>query len=109
MKYLVSNYIINETEKSWFSLPPRLGGLGINIPSEIASIYYKNSRNMTEVLVSRIIHQHEPDFVAEEYDNVPVKAKIKSEKKEREETKMNQVKHQLNPQKLKVFEAITEK
>ena len=112
IKYLVCNYTVTEVERIWFSLPARLGGLGINILSELADIYYENSRKMTDGLVKQIVNQHKMNTPDEE-ENVaeirPVKSQIKAEKTEREEAKLNQVKEQLNPQKLKVLEAITEK
>ena len=101
VKYLVNNYKVSELERTWFSLPARLGGLGINIPSQIAGIYYQNSRKMTK-------SQHS-DFMAEAENNISAKAQIQAEKKQREEAKMNNVKQQLNPLKLRCFEAITEK
>ena len=110
IKYLVhQNHSITDLERTWFSLPPRMGGLGIRIPSEMADIYYQNSRRMTGILVNRIIHQHDKEHVPETIDNKSEKCKIQEEKNIREETKMNSVKVQLNPQKLKIFEATTEK
>ena len=64
---------------------------------------------MTEILVSQIVHQHDEEYVAQIDDRTPVKVVIQEEKKTREEAKMNLVKNQLTPQKLKIFEAITEK
>ena len=63
---------------------------------------------MTQTLVNQIVHQHK-DNAPEVDDTIPVKAVIQQEKKIREETKMNVVKSQLNPKKLKIFEATTEK
>ena len=63
---------------------------------------------MTDPLVMQIVHQHDEGFVHETNER-PVKAEIKREKKIREEEKVIRVKHQLNPQKLKVYEATTEK
>ena len=63
---------------------------------------------MTDPLVKDIVHQHDEGFVYETNER-PVKAEIKREKKIREEEKVIRVKHQLNPQKLKVYEATTEK
>ena len=109
VKHLIhNNYSITELDRLWFSLPARLGGLGLNILSEVSDIYYGNSRRMTDPLVKQIIYQHDPEFVFENNER-PVKAEIKEEKKRREEEKVNLVKQQLNPQKLKVYAATTEK
>ena len=89
-------------------LSPSSFKLGLNILSEVSDIYYGNSRRMTDPLVKQIIYQHDPEFVFENNER-PVKAEIKEEKKRREEEKVNLVKQQLNPQKLKVYAATTEK
>ena len=43
MKTLFRNHNINEFERSLFSLPVKMGGLGKIIPSEISDMQYKNS------------------------------------------------------------------
>ena len=103
IKYLVNNYAFTDIERKWFSLPARLGGLGINIPSEISDIYYRNSRRMTEGLVGKIINQHK-EITTEENSSPDALAAIKEEKKQREEDKVSLVKQHLNPEKLKVYE-----
>ena len=92
VKYLVHNYEISDLERTWFSLPPRLGGLGIRIPSEMADIYYQNSRRMTGVLVNQIIHQHDNEYMPEVNDSKSAKSEIQEEKNIREAAKMNHVK-----------------
>ena len=105
----IPKFEFTDIERIWFSLPPRLGGLGLNIISEISPIYYSNSKQMTNKLVMQIINQHRDDQ-PEIVDSSPqVKSKIQAEKKEREERKMDFVKSKLNPNQLRVFEAITEK
>ncbi len=109
IKHIVKDHVFNHIERKWFSLPTRLGGLAINTPSEIAPIYYQNSRRMTEKLVDGIVKQHDENFVAAEHNTNNVKTAFKDEKKKREEEKFELVKNHLNPRKLRVLEAITEK
>ena len=105
-KNLFNNHAVSTLDRIWFSLPPRLGGLGINIPSELSDIYYHNSRRMTKGLVQKIVLQHEEEIIPEEDSAV---AEIKEEKRRREEEKVELVKQKLNTEQLKVYEAITEK
>ena len=110
VKQLFKNHEVTQLERTWISLPPRLGGLGISIISEIAPFCYQNSRLMTEGLVNDIKNQHKSDnFRSEEENGRPPRLVILEEKKKREEAKVEYVKGQLNPSKLKVYEAITEK
>ena len=109
LRHVVNNHNFTEMERIWFSLPVRLGGLGINIPSELADVYYLNSKKMTEVLVEGIVNQHVPDFTPRENNSKQVKASIQADKTRREEEKVEYVKSQLNTTQMKIFEAITEK
>ena len=108
IKHLIYNHSVTDIERIWFSLPPRLGGLGINIPSEVADTFYSNSRKMTAELVDRIIYQHDPDHVPAPEEK-PARVAIAEDKKKREEEKVNRVKQDLDPEKLKLYDAITEK
>ena len=62
-EYLVKNILnkhdFTDVDRVWFSLPPRLGGLGLNIIAEVAPIFYNNSKEMTSRLAKQIVHQHE--------------------------------------------------
>ena len=96
------------TDRQWMSLPARLGGLGINVPSEIADTYYRNSKTMTRGLVEQIVYQHNPTDIPTSTEK-PAAVQIRDEKTERETEKVEWLKQQLNPTKLKLYEAITEK
>ena len=75
IQHLIKDHTITELERIWLSLPVRLGGMGLNIISEMAPHYYENSRRMTKALVDGIIHQHDPDPDVESGDESgPVKA-----------------------------------
>ena len=50
---------VNEDERKLISLPSRLGGMGIRIPSEISSAQYDNSVAITMQLKKHIVLQKE--------------------------------------------------
>ena len=108
LKHLINNHTITDTDRQWISLPARLGGLGINIPSEIADIYYHNSKKMTRGLVEQILYQHNPADIPTSTEK-PASVQIRDDKTEREAAKVTWLKQQLNPEKLKLYDAITEK
>ena len=58
--------VITEDERKLLALPVRHGGLGIAIPSEMASNQFGASSTITEPLVSRICQQ--PYETSDEYD-----------------------------------------
>lgn len=108
LKHLFKDHLITPLERTWISLPARLGGLGIRIISEIAPSCYRNSRLMTNTLVDGIKHQHDQEASVEQNER-PAKAIITEEKKKQEEEKVEFVKSQLDSRRLKLYEAITEK
>ena len=107
--HIMNGYKCTYAERTWLSVPPRLGGLGLIIPSEISDIYHNNSKNVTAVLTNRIINQYDKNADRVTIDSKYIKTKIRVEKKKREEEKMIYVKGTLSPQKIRILEAITEK
>ena len=47
----VQNHSFNYSQRQWYSLPARMGGLGIIIPSEISDLCYKNSKDVTKLFI----------------------------------------------------------
>ena len=77
---------LNDDERKLVSLPTRLGGLGIRIPSEISSTQYENSVVITRQLAKHIVLQKEKI----EIDNDAIKdiiQEVKSVKEERNKVK----------------------
>ena len=109
IRHLIKDHSVSELERLWLSLPSRMGGLGMNIISEIAPYCYQNSRRMTEVLVEGILNQHNLEYERKPNNSKQVKAIIAEEKKKRENEKFEKVKSNLNPRQLKLLEAVTEK
>ena len=64
---------------------------------------------MTKGLVDVIKNQHNPHYEPIESSERPAKAFIMEEKKKREEAKVTHLLENLTPQKLRVYEAMTEK
>ena len=59
-------------------------------------------------MVSRIVNQHQPDAELV-FDQAQVKTQIHAEKAKRDVDKLTYVKSTLNPSKLRLLEAISEK
>ena len=108
IKILLNGYNFSELERLWFSLPPKMGGLGITIPSKLCDIYYNNSIAMTATLVHRIVNQYR-NTENMENNSRSVKAEIVREKQRRNEEKFELVRSQLDGQRQKILECTTEK
>ena len=57
IKVIFDNYDFSIPERKLWSLPVRMGGLGLSIPSEICDEQYSNSRLINEKLTSKVINQ----------------------------------------------------
>ena len=108
IKSLLNGYNFSDLERIWFSLPTKMGGLGIKIPSELCDVYYNNSKAVTATLVQRIVNQFGTRTEEEEDNSRSVKAEIKREKLAREEARFELVKSQIDIQKQKILEATIE-
>ena len=106
---LLNNYRFTHNERLLFSLPPRMGGLGIIIPSQLSEIYYNNSKAVTAPLVYHIVNQHSEIDEGDVANVQEVKDRIKVEKQEREKAKLEFVRRQLDPMKLRILDAASEK
>ena len=63
---LIGGRTITDTMRQIYSLPTRMGGLGISIPSKEANIEYVNSKEFTEQLASAIFNQENRYIVDDE-------------------------------------------
>ena len=109
LKPLLDNYAFNYSERKWYSLPTRRGGLGIIIPSEVSDMFYRNSRCMTNDLVYKIVNQNRAERVKSDTTPDQTLSEIRAGKRQKEEETLTYVKGTLDPQKLKILEAISEK
>ena len=56
-KTLFNNYDFNDLERKLWSLPVRMGGMGISIPSKVSDAQYEHSRLINRVLTSKVYNQ----------------------------------------------------
>ena len=99
---------ISRLERVIFSLPVRLGGLGIEIPSKISNIQYENSRLITKQLVDQIMIQSPSNTVVEQ-DLKLVKQKMVSSKVERQKLLLDSLSDQLSSDQKKLLDLTSQK
>ena len=87
---------VNDVVRKLIALPPKLGGMGITNPKEIANKEYKNSIRLTEKLTKMIVNQ---DRFGDIEENVIMEIK-KSIAKEREIKQKEQLKEILDNKEL---------
>ena len=78
----------SEEERELLSLPPKLGGLGIIIPTKMSSVEFQNSLQMTKTAQDNIISQNQSFQISH---NKNIKNKIKMEKESRNKTTLNAI------------------
>ena len=86
IKVLFNNYDFNTTERNLWSLPVRMGGMGLMIPSKIADAQYSNSRKINEQLTAKVRNQQ---TIFEDIE--PGVRKAKAEVKKLKETRNNEL------------------
>ena len=86
IKVLFNNYDFNTTERNLWSLPVRMGGIGLMIPSKIADAQYSNSRKINELLTAKVRNQQ---TIFEDIE--PGERKAKAEVKKLKETRNNEL------------------
>jgi len=82
VKILFNDYDFNSLERKLWSLPVRMGGMGLVIPSKISDEQYANSRAINEVLTSKVCDQQ---VIYEDIDSDVKRAKeeVKTKKNKR--------------------------
>ena len=109
IKIIFDNYDFNIHERKLWSLPVRMGGLGIFIPSEISDEQYSNSRLINENLTSKVTNQ-EKVYEDIEADVRTAKNNVKSMKNDRYQKILDEVSSQIQDDgKAKALEASQEK
>ena len=88
---LVKTHVLNEEERALLALPPRLGGLGITNPENMAAIEHLNSVNLTRSLTENILAQNAESEIAQtEIHNIR-----KTISKNRQQTQKNNLENLL--------------
>ena len=91
---------ISEEDRRLFSLPAKMGGLGIPIFSENSKIEYNNSRRITETLTSKIVAQERNYIIDEEAEKAKARAQ-KKEKEERNQKILDGLRQKMTPEKIR--------
>ena len=110
LKVLFDNHEFNSVERNLWSLPVRLGGLGVPIPSQISDEQYEHSRLINEKLTAKVIGQ-EKIYEDINMEVNKVKSTIKAKKDERHQNLLTEITTQMadDEEKLKALEASQEK
>ena len=90
---------INDEERRLFALPPRLGGMGIDILPKIASRHHRSSSSITKPLRDTIIHKapgHENDHVELDMEMEDTRRHIKEEKQRILKEEVEEIRNCLN-------------
>ncbi len=90
------------------SLPVRLGGLGISIPSESASSEFSTSEKVTAPLVTLITDQ-EPRYNVDYEKLKEIKAKIRSDKAQNQTSRLTDLRKDLSPSLKRALDLAEEK
>ena len=109
IRIIFDNHDFNTTERKLWSLPVRMGGMGVPIPSEISDTQYTNSRKINEMLTSKV---REQNVIYEDITKSVNHAKsgVKEEKAERNQKLLNEIIETLGAsEKGKALEAALEK
>ena len=96
---LFNSYEFSELEGKIWSLPVRMGGMGITIPKKMADEQYANSRKINEQLTTKVRNQ-QAIFESVELSVSKAKAEVKMQKEANELGTC---------EKAKILEAIQEK
>ena len=85
---LTNNHLCSEDERKLLALPPKMGGLGIIIPTEIVDKEFQNSDELTKLLQKNIIEQNQ---IYIPVDSKKLKNKIRAEKELRNKSNLDKL------------------
>jgi len=91
---------ISDDDRHLFSLPAKMGGLGLPIYAETSTIEYNNSRRITENLSSNIVSQEREYVIDEEAEKAKARAQ-KKEKEDRNEKILDGLRQKMTPEKVR--------
>ena len=109
IKTIFDDHEFSSTERKLWSLPVRMGGMGIPIPSEIADEQYRNSRTINAKLTTKVCDQQR-QYEDIEIDVKKAKSEVKVKKNERYDRVLREITENLeSTDKAKALEAAQEK
>ena len=94
--------------RSIYSLPVRIGGLGIQDPSFEAASEYEYSIKMTSQLAKTIYNQ-ERDFEQDKALQIDIRSKVKKEKETRQKELLDDIKSKCSEELVRLIELSSEK
>ena len=94
---LVKSQTLGESERAVLALPPRLGGMGIINPVELADVENQNSISLTRSLTEMIIAQ-DPEGEVDQSTIQERKRKMAEERQQRQKDKLTDVLQLLTPE-----------
>ena len=109
IKTIFDDHEFSSIERKLWSLPVRMGGLGIPVPSEIAEEQYRNSRTINTKLTTKVRDQQR------QYEDIEIEVKkakneVRAKKNERYERVLQDITTNLESvDKEKALEAAQEK
>ena len=109
IKILFNNYEFSAVERKLWSLPVRMGGMGLVIPSKMSDDQYSNSREINVLLTEKVQNQQ---VIFEDIQSDVRKAKegVKKQKERKNNDLLVEITSELgSDEKAKVLEAIQEK
>ena len=107
IKSLLMNYECNSFEREFLSLPAKLGGLGIIIPSKISDIQIAASKQITRSLVNHVI-EPKTSLDIDKKELTAIKSKLKNDKKKANNEKLQRVKEKMSSERTKLLECTLE-
>ena len=109
IKAIFDNHDFSSIERKLWSLPVRMGGMGLPIPSEISDEQYRNSRTINAKLTTMVCNQQKiHEDINEKVKEAKLEAKLK--KNERYDRVLEEIKANLgSTEKAKALEAAQEK
>ena len=91
---LVKSHALSEEERTVLALPPRLGGMGISNPEELAEVENQNSISLTSSLTEKIVAQ-DTDGEIDQSAILENKRRVSKERQQRQKDKLDNVQQHL--------------
>ena len=97
---ITEGHVLSQDERKLFSLPVKLGGMGIPIFTETCTVEYQNSLRATETTRSKIVSQ-ETSFILDRRSENAIDAEIRKQREERNEAFLQDLRQRMSKEKLR--------
>ena len=92
---LMKGHQLSDSERAILALPPRMGGLGIINPVEMAATEHQNSIRLTAALTEKIVAQNAEEDI-DHNELIPIRQTIEKERHQKQQEKLQQLIPQLS-------------